>query len=99
MKYPMSKSQQEIYDYIVEFYKEYPDRRPTLRDMATGVVGEKRVCKERVNPETCRRLCNFLHEKGYLERKFYRNVAYWVPTIKQSTHERAKVPFQDWHPS
>jgi len=38
-----------------------------------------------------------LIDKGWLEEKFYRNVAYWVPVVKQSTHEPANVPFQDWH--
>lgn len=81
MKYPMSPPQKEIYDYIVEFYKEYPDRTPSLAEMCTGVVGDRRICKERSakGRETPRRLVKQLINKGWLEEKFYRNVAYWVP--------------------
>ena len=79
MRHPMSSSQKEIYDYIVAFYKAFPDRSPSLRDMCTGKVGEKQSCKQRANREGARRLVKFLCDKGYLEERFYRNVPYWVP--------------------
>ena len=85
MKYPMSPPQKEIYDFIVEFYKENPDRYPSLAAMCTGMVGERRICKQRSSRETPRRLVKQLIDKGWLEEKFYRNVAYWVPVVKQST--------------
>lgn len=79
MKPPMSKSQKEIYDYIVAYSKEYPNQAPSLRDMCTGKVGDQQICKPRSNREGARRLVKFLCDKGYLEERFYRNVAYWVP--------------------
>ena len=79
MRHPMSRSQKEIYDYIVAFYKAFPGRSPSLRDMCTGKVGEKQICKQRANREGARRLVKFLCDKGYLEERFYRNVPYWVP--------------------
>ena len=79
MKYPMSKSQKEIYDYIIEFYKEYPTLTPSLRDMCSGRVGDKQVCKARTGREGARKLVKSLCDKGCLEERFYRNVAYWVP--------------------
>ena len=79
MRHPLSPAQKEIYDYVVAFYKEFPDRNPSPRDMCTGMVGEKQICKRRANRETARRLVKFLCDKGYLEERFYRNVPYWVP--------------------
>ena len=79
MRHPLSPSQAEIYDYIVEFYRTFPNRNPSLRDMCTGRVGDKQVCKPRSNREGARRLVKFLCDKGYVEERFYRNVAYWVP--------------------
>lgn len=79
MRHPLSPSQAEIYDYIVEFYHQFPNRNPSLRDMCTGKVGDKQVCKPRSNREGARRLVKFLCDKGYVEERFYRNVAYWVP--------------------
>ena len=49
MKYPMSKAQKEIYDYIVEFYKEQPELTPSLRDMCSGRVGDRQICKPRAS--------------------------------------------------
>jgi len=79
LRHPLSPSQAEIYDYIVEFYRQFPNRNPSLRDMCTGKVGDKQVCKPRANRENARRLVKFLCDKGYVEERFYRNVAYWVP--------------------
>jgi hypothetical protein len=76
----MSPPQKEIYDFIVEFYSEYPDRYPSLAAMCTGVVGDRRICKKRSGREGPRHLVKQLINKGWLEEKFYRNVAYWVPT-------------------
>lgn len=80
MRPPISKQQKEILEYIRAFYQEYPDMRPSLRDMCTGYVGDRQICKPRASRETARGLVKFLCDKGYLEEKFYRNVAYWVPT-------------------
>ena len=80
MKYPMSKAQKEIYDYIVEFYKEQPGLTPSLRDMCSGRVGDRQICKARSSRTSAYGLVKSLCDKGYLEERFYRNVAYWVPT-------------------
>ena len=79
MKYPMSKAQKEIYDYIVEFYKEQPKLTPSLRDMCSGRVGDRQICKPRASRTSAYGLVKSLCDKGYLEERFYRNVAYWVP--------------------
>ena len=79
MRHPLSQAQKEVYDFIVEFYKAYPDRNPSLRDIGTGMVNGKQICKPRKSTRSQWTLIQKLIDKDYLEQRFYRNVAYWVP--------------------
>jgi len=47
--------------------------------LCSGRVGDRQVCKARTGREGARKLVKSLCDKGYLEERFYRNVAYWVP--------------------
>tara|TARA_R100000231_G_scaffold98543_1_gene73603 strand:- start:722 stop:973 length:252 start_codon:yes stop_codon:yes gene_type:complete len=79
MRHPLSPVQKEIYDFIVEFYKQNDNLNPSLRDIANGQINGQQVIKKRVGRENIRRRIKMLCEKDYLEERFYRNVAYWVP--------------------
>ena len=79
MRHPLSPVQKEIYDFIVEFYKQNDNLNPSLRDIANGQINGQQGIKKRVGRENIRRRIKMLCEKEYLEERFYRNVAYWVP--------------------
>ncbi len=43
MSHPLSPVQKEIYDFIVEFYKQNDNLNPSLRDIANGQINGKQV--------------------------------------------------------
>ncbi len=65
--------------YDEKLFRLYFCTDKSLRDIANGQINGKQVIKKRVGRENIRRRIKMLCEKDYLEERFYRNVAYWVP--------------------
>ena len=77
MKHAPTRTQKELLDFIIQFYKVY-DYRPSLRDMSEGKINNRLVIKSRTRQATWR-VVQRLIEKQWLEQRFFKNVAYWVP--------------------
>lgn len=89
MRHPLSPVQKEIYDFIVEFYKQNDNLNPSLRDIANGQINGQQVIKKRVGRENIRRRIKMLCEKITLKKGFTATLR--IGCLKMPSDEEGKA--------
>ena len=63
----LTKAEKEILVFIAHYW-DAEGLAPTLREIGTGKIKNRRVAKERTSPNGVRNLCKNLVKKGYLQK-------------------------------
>lgn len=75
MRAPLTKTQKEVFDFVVAF-EGAEDRFPSIREISAGRVGDREVIRRR-STSTVHFLVSRLTDKKWLEADQWENRTFW----------------------